>query len=242
MNPKIKPGINLPTKLKLQNGLITSKVKTNHTDVLSKAGLSNVNTGTREVLRNQFKAPVNPILENYEGNKMTVTLPIKKIILEEGLTEHIQRNANKYAGGAILGAGLAVGNALGDGDLVSNAKSAFSDGPTSNPGSESPAPVKMTTQEDHFKNDLNVNSGVTTHTRVESNPGIFGALKAGFNHTGDTIRTANKHDDLVTAQNDYNDIKNGEGSLLTTGQMVGTTAGLGTAGYLASKMRRRSGR
>lgn len=53
------------------------------------------------------------------------------------------------------------------------------------------------------------------------------------------MRAENKFNDLAQAQEEYNNIKNNEGSLLTGGQMAALGAGaLGTTA-LAAKLKRR---
>lgn len=201
-------------------------IKFNHSydNDLSKTGLGNTLRGTREVLKNQ-----NPLIKN-TLKENTMIIPIKQIILEF-TTDHIRDNAGKYAAGSMLGLGAAAGYLAGDpehGSGFLNQNDKDSGGFLTKPDTRS-----------DFQKDLGHAAQTTTTQYHNQDKGLIGNAVDAVKGFAGNIRAENKFNDLTQAQEEYNNIKNNEGSLLTAGQMAGLGATVGGAGLLASRLKRR---
>lgn len=215
------------------NGQITNNVKTNRKPLNLDNGMTNINTGTREVFRHDIKQyKRNPLIN--EGTTMSITIPIKQLILEEGLTEHIQNNASKYAGGALLGAGALAGKYLADGNLDFGMDHATGD--TSGQHVFSKAPVD--TRSD-FQKDLGNLSSTERVDYHNQDKGIIGNVSGAINNLTDNLRAENKFNNIAGLQKDYEEAKNAPGELMSTGQMVGGGALLSAAALAKIKSRKR---
>lgn len=206
----------------LQNEPI--KLNKSYDNILSKTGLGNTMRGTNEVINHQN----NSLKESTMG----ITIPIKQIILEF-TADHIRDNAGKYAAGTMLGLGAAAGYLAGDpehgaglvGDHSPVAKVANNFSNMQHPSD--------------FQKDLAQNSSTTTTNYHNQDKGIIGNLWGGVKQGVSNLQAENKFNDLTNAQQEYENIKNNEGSLLTGGQKAALGAGALGAGFLATKMRRR---
>lgn len=202
---------------------------------LSKAGLSNTLMGSKAVLNpktNFFRDQSNKNQKNTNQLKEnTMVIPIKQIILEF-TADHIRDNAGKYAAGTMLGLGAAAGYLAGDPEHGSGLLNHTTDNSS---GHNYNYPDHRT----DFQKDLN-NAAVTKTAEFHNeNKGILGNISNSMNHFKDNLKAENKYNDLSDAQEEYNNIKNSDGRLLTYGQMAGLGgAGLGAIG-LAAKFKRR---
>lgn len=240
-----KTGDNRPDKLykkimdktslnRSASGQITNNVKTDRKPLALDNGMVNINTGTREVFRHDMKQyKKNPLIN--EGTTMsTITIPIKQLILEEGLTEHIQNNASKYAGGALLGAGALAGKFLADGNLDLNLN--HDSGDTS--GQHVFSKPQQDTRSD-FQKDLGNLSSTERVDYHNQDKGIIGNISGAINNLTDNVRAENKFNNVAGLQKDYEEAKNAPGELLSTGQMIGGGALLSAAALAKIKSRKR---
>lgn len=204
----------------------TEDIKFNHSydNDLSKTGLGNTLRGTREVLKNQ-----NPLIKN-TLKENTMIIPIKQIILEF-TADHIRDNAGKYAAGSMLGLGAAAGYLAGDpehGAGFLNQSDKDSGGFLTKPDTRS-----------DFQKDLGHATQTTTTQYHNQDKGLIGNAVDAVKGFAGNMRAENKFNDLTQAQEEYNNIKNNEGSLLTGGQMAALGGGVLGAGLLASRIKRR---
>ena len=204
----------------------TEDIKFNHSydNDLSKTGLGNTLRGTREVLKNQ-----NPLIKN-TLKENTMIIPIKQIILEF-TADHIRDNAGKYAAGSMLGLGAAAGYLAGNpehGAGFLNQNDNESGGFLAKPDTRS-----------DFQKDLGHAVQTTTTQYHNQDKGLIGNAVDAVKGFAGNMRAENKFNDLAQAQEEYNNIKNNEGSLLTGGQMAALGGGVLGAGLLASRIKRR---
>ena len=201
-------------------------IKFNHSydNDLSKTGLGNTLRGTKEVLKNQ-----NPLIKN-TLKENTMIIPIKQIILEF-TADHIRDNAGKYAAGSMLGLGAAAGYLAGNpehGAGFLNQNDNESGGFLAKPDTRS-----------DFQKDLGHAVQTTTTQYHNQDKGLIGNAVDAVKGFAGNMRAENKFNDLAQAQEEYNNIKNNEGSLLTGGQMAALGGGVLGAGLLASSIKRR---
>lgn len=189
---------------------------------LSKMGLTNVFTGTKQSL-NHTK---NQLL----GNDMTKNGILNEgqvfSILNEGLTEHIQKNANRYAGGALIGAGLAAGHAITGGDFNLGGNDSQNQNSSQNQNNQ-PQKTWKEQVEDKSK-DIGT---VETKVDASKNGGLWGAFTSGLNHAGDVKRASIQVENVERAKNELDDAINNRPDLLSTGEKI-TLGGAG-AGALS---------
>ena len=214
-----------------------NKIKFNHSydNTLSKVGLGNTMRGTNEVLKNLLNVSKQNInnMNHIKENTMSIQSPIKQIILEF-TADHIRDNAGKYAAGTMLGLGAAAGYLAGDpehGMGHNNEETSYRSGVSQNP-------LSHDTRSD-FQKDLGNASTTKSIEYHNDNKGLLGNLSNSVNHFTNNMRAENKFNDMAQAQEDYNNLKNSNGELLTAGQKLGLgAAGLGAAA-VAAKLRRR---
>ena len=196
----------------------STSTNSNIRDDLSKVGLSNTLMGTKQVINNQ-----NKILKE---NSMGKIIPIKQIILEF-TADHMREHAGKYSAGTMLGLGALAGHLASGGDtggLVDKVNTSVGN--------------SIDNRSD-FQKDLG-DASETKHTSYHNrNKGIIDNGIDAIKHFTGNLRAENKFNDMAQAQEEYNNIKNSDGSLLTAGQMAGIGATVGGAGLLASRLKRR---
>lgn len=218
---------------KSSTGQITNNVKTDRKPLMLDNGMTNINTGTREVFRHDMKQyKKNPLIN--EGTTMSITIPIKQMIIQEGLTEHIQNNASKYAGGALLGAGALAGKYLADGNLDFD----LGQGNSDTSGQHVFSKPQQDTRSD-FQKDLGNLSSTERVDYHNQDKGIIGNVTGAINHLTDNVRAENKFNNVAGLQKDYEEAKAAPGELLSTGQMVGGGALLSAAALAKIKSRKR---
>ncbi len=226
MPEKIMDKVNKLNNEKKENDLQDKPLKLNksYDNILSKSGLGNTMRGSNEVINHQN----NSLKESTMG----ISIPIKQIILEF-TADHIRDNAGKYAAGTMLGLGTAAGYLAGDPEHGAGLM-----------GENSPVNKvannfsNMQHQSD-FQKDLAQNSSTTSTNFHNQDKGVIGNLWGGVKQGAQNLQAENKFNDLTDAQKEYEDIKNNDGALLTSGQKAALGAGALGAGFLATKMRRR---
>ena len=209
------------TSLGNESSKKSEDIKFNHSynNDLSKTGLGNTMRGTNEVINNQNKI--------FKENSMGKIIPIKQIILEF-TADHMREHAGKYAAGTMLGLGTAAGY-MANGGLDDGGNSEGFFGKMKSP---------IDTRSD-FQKDLG-NASVTKHESYHNqDKGILGNAADAVKQFTGNLRAENKFNDMAQAQEDYNKIKDSEGSLLNGGQMAGLGATALGAGIMATKLKRR---
>lgn len=222
----------------------TLRTQTNRND-LSKSGFSNTLMGSKAVLNpktNFFKDQSNKsqnnnqITKNKQIKEHTMVIPIKSIILEF-TADHIRDNAGKYAAGTMLGLGAAAGYLAGDPEHGSSLLNHDNSGDNNHQNTN----INHKDTRSDFQKDLAGASQTKTIEAHNQNRGIMGNAQNSLHHFTNNLRAENKFNDLADAQDEYNNIKNSNGRLLSYGQMAGL-GGVGLAGVGAmglSKFKRR---
>jgi len=201
--------------------------------ILRQAGLSDSFAGIRASNNYTNKKIIGESsmqnLQNIRKLQNSNTIPIKKIILEF-TADHFREHAGKYSVGTMLGAGAGLGylaanpDAL-DGDSVGNDHNGQ---PTKVSGSND-------TRSD-FQKDLAKNVSSTNTFQHNQNKGLFGNLAQGLGTGLDNVKAENKFNNMTDAQREYEDLKNSDGDILTTGQKImGVALGAGALGAAALK-------
>lgn len=194
---------------------------------LSKAGLANVFMGHKQSGINKNPNLENNLMESEMKGKLI--LPIKAMIIEEGLTNFIQNNASKISGGLLLGTGAAAAHAAHGGDF------GFGGG-GDNPPPNTPGSDKWNNMSDYEK-DVAKNS-ISTDVHDATKPrGFVGNITHSLGTGLDNIKSENKIQDMKDAHEQYLATRDGEGRLLSNGQVLGLGAGVLGTGALAAKLK-----
>ena len=170
---------------------------------LSKAGLANIFMGQKQSGLNK-----NPMLDTNEIKKSNLTentmrniIPIKEMIIEEGLTDAIQRNASKISGGLLLGAGAAAAHAANGGDFH-----------LGNSGGETTANEHQTTNKNEDTTTIKLPNGTDRHVDYSKEQGT--GLKDHLGNWVDDRSNVNYHKNVM-------DAVNSDSSFLTGGEKLG---------------------
>lgn len=178
---------------------------------LSKAGMANIFMGQKQSGLNK-----NPLLQKNQENTLTENtmnkfIPIKEMIIEEGLTDMIQRNASKISGGILMGAGAAAAHAANGGDFHLDGLNKDSEPKINTSGTVANSNEDTTT--------IKLPNGTDRHVDYSKEQGT--GLKDHLGNWIDDRSNVNYHKNVM-------DAVNSDPSFLTGGQKFG----LGVAGTL----------
>ena len=151
-------------------------------------------------------------------------IPIKEMIIEEGLTDAIQRHASKISGGILLGSGAAAAHAANGGDFH-----------LGNSGGETTSNEHQTTNKNEDTTTIKLPNGTDRYVDYSKEQGT--GLKDHLGNWVDDRSNVNYHKNVM-------DAVNSDPSFLTGGEKLGLgvagTLGLGALGLKGlSKVKRK---
>lgn len=194
--------------------------------LLRQAGLSDSFAGVRASNNYTNKKIIGENnMSNLQNVQNSNKIPIKKIILEF-TADHFREHAGKYSVGTMLGAGAGLGYLAANPDAFDGDNNPISKVTGSNASND--------TRSD-FQKDLANNVSSTNTVHHNQNKGLFGNIAHGLGTGLDNVKAENKFNNLTDAQREYENLKNSEGDILSTGQTIGAGVGALGAGALALK-------